>query len=179
MSNGKNSPWSDQAVADLTRLWAEGLSCKEVGEQLGFTRNAIVGKIQRLKLPTPEGKRVIERKAREPKAKKSTVTHQYTLSRLQRGGNNRIDSGSKLLIVETLEFKLRCVEIVPLNLTLADLPANGCHYIAGDDLLYCGHPVKEGSSYCTPHHHLVWVPPRPSLPKGRIYQGTDFARGAA
>lgn len=179
MSNGNNSPWSERAVGDLTRMWAEGLSCRQIGEKIGLGRNAIIGKIHRLKLPLPEGKKLITRGGAKPKIKKSTVTHQYTLSRLMRGGNNRIDSASKLLVVETSEFKLRCVEVVPLNLTLADLPSDGCHYIAGDDLLYCGHPIKPGSSYCVPHHFLCWAPPRPSLPKARVYQGTNFARGAA
>jgi GcrA cell cycle regulator len=75
--------------------------------------------------------------------------------------------------------RLRCVELVPLNLTLADLPENGCRYIAGDDYLYCGHPRQDKSSYCTPHHHLVWVKPISNAPKARKYHGTNFAGRAA
>lgn len=162
MTNQITSPWSEDRVADLTRLWAEGLSCSQIGNQLGFTRNAIVGKIQRLNLPTPEGKKATVRKEKtiRPRIKRSSATHKYTMTRLVRGGNYRPDSAHQFTVIQTAEFKLRCVEIEPLNFTLADLPANGCHYIPGDDLLYCGHPIKDGSSYCVPHHFLVWEKPR-------------------
>lgn len=179
MTNQTTSPWHEERVADLTRLWAEGLSCQKIGDLMGFTRNAIVGKVQRLNLPTPEGKRPTVRKEKTPRIRRTTATQQYTLTRLVPGGNNRLDSARQFATIRTAAFKLRCVEVTPLNLTLADLPANGCHYIPGDDLLYCGHPIKDGSSYCAPHHFLVWEKPRVSQPKARIYQGTDFARGAA
>lgn len=91
----------------------------------------------------------------------------------------RPDRAPRQAKVSASAERLRCVEIVPLNLTLAELPDDGCHYIAGDDHLYCGHPKQDKSSYCTPHHHLVWVKPIVSPPKARIYHGTDFARGAA
>ncbi len=91
-----------------------------------------------------------------------------------------ISGGMKIIDAVTREqYKLRCVEIVPLNLTLTDLPDDGCHYIPGDDLLYCGHPIQAGSKYCTPHHHIVWVKPIEKPALARKYSGTDFARGAA
>lgn len=161
MTNHITSPWTDVLVAELTRLHASGLSAHQIGMQLGRSRNAVCGKLHRMGLSEVlKGLPPRPPRERKPRVKRSTVTHQYTLSKLMRGGNNRIASVTKLLVVETSEFKLRCVEVAPLNLTLADLPANGCHYIAGDDLLYCGHPVKDGSSYCVPHHFLCWAPPR-------------------
>lgn len=162
-ANGYGSPWSEKAVADLTQLWAEGLSCKQIGLKLGFTRNAIVGKVQRLDLPTPEGKKAVIRKGRAigPYKKKSTANtgQHHLITRIVKANGN----SNEMKVTQSItsaQYKLRCVEIVPLNLTLADLPADGCHYIPGDDLLYCGHPIKAGSSYCVPHHFLVWVPPR-------------------
>lgn len=161
MTFGNVSPWSEQAIADLVRLYAEGLSCRAIGEQIGLSRNAVIGKVHRLGLQPPATKKPVVRAGKEirPRIKRSTVTHQYTFSRLLRVDNFH-DTGPAIRVTETSEIKLRCVEIVPLNLTLADLPYNGCRYIAGDDLLYCGHSVKDGSSYCVPHHHLVWTAPR-------------------
>lgn len=52
------------------------------------------------------------------------------------------------------------LECVSLNIPLADLPENGCRYIEGDDLLYCGHVRQANSSYCPHHHAIVWVQPR-------------------
>ncbi len=75
---------------------------------------------------------------------------------------------------------LRCVEIEPRHLSLIDLEKGDCRYPYGDGpMTFCGHPIKEGSSYCVPHHHMCWVRPIATLPKARVYHGTDFSRGAA
>ena len=43
--------WTDQRVADLRRLWAEGLSASQIARRLGnTTRNAVIGKVHRLGL---------------------------------------------------------------------------------------------------------------------------------
>jgi GcrA cell cycle regulator len=120
-----------------------------------FSRSAVIGRAKRLGLRSEDRTVLVINSAVQP----DRVPRQAKVSAATEG--------------------LRCVEIVPLNLTLADLPDNGCRYIAGDDHLYCGHPRQDKSSYCTPHHHLVWVKPIAKAPKARVYHGTDFARGAA
>jgi GcrA cell cycle regulator len=46
--------WTEAVIAELRRLWAEGLSTAEIGRRLGVTKNAIVGKAHRLALdPRP------------------------------------------------------------------------------------------------------------------------------
>jgi GcrA cell cycle regulator len=48
------SIWTEERVAELGRLWAEGLSTAEIGRRLGLTKNAVVGKAHRLALaPRP------------------------------------------------------------------------------------------------------------------------------
>ena len=58
---------------------------------------------------------------------------------------------------------LRCVEIVPRHLSLVDLEPGDCRYPYGGDeegeaITFCGHPRREGSSYCAPHFHLTRNP---------------------
>jgi GcrA cell cycle regulator len=44
--------WTDDRVAALKKLWAEGLSCSQVAKRLGgVTRNGVIGKVTRLGLP--------------------------------------------------------------------------------------------------------------------------------
>ncbi|MBM3554435.1 MAG: global cell cycle regulator GcrA-like protein [Alphaproteobacteria bacterium] len=43
--------WTDEKVGQLTKLWDEGLSTAAIGERLGITKNAVVGKAHRLGLP--------------------------------------------------------------------------------------------------------------------------------
>jgi GcrA cell cycle regulator len=64
--------WTPAAIAELTRLWAEGLKGSEIGKRLGVSKSAAVAKAHRLNLPgraspikyfTPQ-----ERKARAEEA---------------------------------------------------------------------------------------------------------------
>ncbi len=43
--------WTDELVAELSRLWNEGHSTAEIGRRLGVTKNAVVGKANRIGLP--------------------------------------------------------------------------------------------------------------------------------
>ena len=59
--------------------------------------------------------------------------------------------------------KLRCVEIDPRHLSLMELKTGDCRYPYGGDaegeaITFCGHPQREGASYCAPHFHLTRGP---------------------
>jgi GcrA cell cycle regulator len=59
--------------------------------------------------------------------------------------------------------RLRCVEIDPRHLSLADLEPGDCRYPFGGEeegeaITFCGHPRQQGSSYCTSHFHLTRGP---------------------
>ncbi len=43
--------WTEEAIARLRSLWAEGLSTAEIGRRLNISKNAVVGKAHRLSLP--------------------------------------------------------------------------------------------------------------------------------
>jgi GcrA cell cycle regulator len=50
--------WTDERIADLRRLWAQGLSASQIAKRLGgeVSRNAVIGKAHRLGLagrPSP------------------------------------------------------------------------------------------------------------------------------
>ncbi len=60
--------WTDEMVAELARLWEQGLSTGDIGRQLGVSKNAVVGKAHRLGLtgrPSP-----IKRTSPKPKKEK-------------------------------------------------------------------------------------------------------------
>jgi GcrA cell cycle regulator len=55
----------------------------------------------------------------------------------------------------TEPVKLRCVGITPRLVALIDLERGDCRYPYGGDkdgepIVFCGHPRRDGSSYCTP-----------------------------
>ena len=39
--------WTDERIETCRKMWADGKSASEIGMVLGFSRNAIIGKIQR------------------------------------------------------------------------------------------------------------------------------------
>ena len=43
--------WTEDAIARLRMLWAEGHSTADIGRRLGVSKNAVVGKAHRLDLP--------------------------------------------------------------------------------------------------------------------------------
>ena len=43
--------WTPARVSTLIALWDEGLSTSLIGNRIGATKNAVVGKVHRLKLP--------------------------------------------------------------------------------------------------------------------------------
>jgi GcrA cell cycle regulator len=59
--------------------------------------------------------------------------------------------------------KLRCVEVDPRHLSLAELEPGDCRYPYGGDeegeaISFCGHERRAGSSYCAPHFQLTRGP---------------------
>src|SRR5712675_2712287 len=47
----KSMGWTEERVALLTKLWADGLSASQIAAELGgITRNAVIGKVHRLGL---------------------------------------------------------------------------------------------------------------------------------
>ena len=58
--------------------------------------------------------------------------------------------------------QLRCVGISPRLVSFAELEPGDCRYPYGGDkddeaIAFCGHPRRDGASYCTPHFHLTRV----------------------
>jgi len=51
-AGGNGMDWNDEIVRRLRWLWDEGHSTAEIGRRLGVSKNAVVGKVHRLDLPT-------------------------------------------------------------------------------------------------------------------------------
>ncbi len=43
--------WTEAQIADLKRLWIAGHSTSQIGTVLGVSKNAVIGKAHRIKLP--------------------------------------------------------------------------------------------------------------------------------
>ena len=59
-SNPERTPWNEDRVGALRRLWDEGHATAEIGRRLRVSKNAVVGKAHRLDVPArpdPIGRR--------------------------------------------------------------------------------------------------------------------------
>ena len=157
--------WTEDRVAILTKLWMEGLSAAQIAVKLGegVTRNAVIGKVHRLKL--------------SGRAKPASATHRTrTASRTGRhsvsrrsggGGSSRRRSISAPVIgatalspsldVSALAAR-RAEEIyVPpeKRIGILGLTEKTCKWPIGDPLLedfhFCGHDSEESGPYCKFH----------------------------
>ena len=43
--------WTNELIHELTQLWDAGYSASHIGKRLGVSKNAVIGKAHRLKLP--------------------------------------------------------------------------------------------------------------------------------
>lgn len=65
--------WTEEVIAQLKALWAEGHSTAEIGRRMGISKNAVVGKAHRLNLPPrPSPIRREEGEARTPAPRRVT-----------------------------------------------------------------------------------------------------------
>ena len=67
--------WNQQKVEDLKKLWNDGVATSRIGEQLGFTKNAVIGKAFRLGLERRQNSR---KKISQPASLSSTTLYRET-----------------------------------------------------------------------------------------------------
>jgi GcrA cell cycle regulator len=156
------SNWEEAHSATLRELVEKGMSFSEVARTLNerfgtsFTRNAAIGRARRMGLSVPQ-----------------RVNPASAFPALKKPDARRIHQKRARILADTLPplttqeraaaLQLRCVAITPRHLTLIDLEAGDCRYPYGGDaegepITFCGHPRRDGSSYCPSHFHLTSAP---------------------
>lgn len=145
--------WADERhVEALEKHWAAGLTCSQISAELArdfgasYSRNAVIGKISRLGLVNPKAKGFktgpFKRKSK-PRQARTRITRVNSNSTVMRATSSP----------QTDLPTMRCVEVVPRNLTLMELDDTTCRYPYGDQapFLYCGHFVDGDGSWCLDH----------------------------
>jgi GcrA cell cycle regulator len=156
--------WTPAHCEALREHFARGLSFAEIAAAINarfgtaYTRSATIGRARRMGLARsdrPKGE--IERLSRQLQKAKAKAKAPRPVRRVPEAPRPRA-------VFEPVKVpKLRCVEIEPRHLSLLDLKASDCRYPYGGDadgeaITFCGHPQREGSSYCVPHFHLTRGP---------------------
>jgi GcrA cell cycle regulator len=142
--------WTDERVALLRKLWAEGLSASQIAKQLGqVTRNAVIGKVHRLGLA---GRATPSRPAKRPVRTARPRVIGPSAPRM------RMPSHVPTVVIPDLEpMKLEDGKAASV-LTLSD---SMCKYPIGDptdvEFAFCGRG-SVGGPYCADHARLAYQP---------------------
>jgi len=76
MASEATTNWNEDRTSRLERLYREGLSFREIAADIGVTRNAVIGKVHRMQLPTRDvilkTKPVVRRPPPKPRSRRSS-----------------------------------------------------------------------------------------------------------
>lgn len=138
--------WTAEETAELRRLYALGLSCNAIGQALGKSRNAVIGRAHRIGL---------EKRGAGTHAAVEVGNRPGSKPRRLREKTN-IPPRVRSLRPSQEQIELRVAAVDPIHVKLLDLEPHQCRYPYGDtpDITFCGHQVFAGFSYCAPHFFL-------------------------
>ncbi len=152
----QSTEWAPAHSEALREYLAKGMSYSEIADAINakfktaYSRSAAIGRATRMGLGGP---------AREDRPR-PLLSAKPPLLRILRERYIAEFMRPMPILERTETVKLRCVEIDPRHLSLVELEHGDCRYPYGGDtdgeaITFCGHPRREGSSYCAPHFHLT------------------------
>lgn len=166
--------WTDERVELLKKLWSEGLSASQIAAQLGgISRNAVIGKVHRLKLSgRGRATKPVQRTRKTTAVNAAPRATTVSATQSSGGGSSRTTTrsvGSAALKVEFVADAIAHIEtrpvedvVVPLarHLNLLQLTECTCKWPVGDplaeDFYFCGADSGEGSPYCGFHSKVAF-----------------------
>jgi GcrA cell cycle regulator len=184
-----NSNWNDDRVENLKKWWDDGQSAGQIARRLGVTRNAVIGKIHRLKLPP---RSVVTRSITSSRARRGTAklrkfrpahleTQNDRIRRMLRAGSTPLSIAMELKIRSTLVYAVKEMTIPaePLPLQAATdvarvsflhLDETHCRFIPASidpkkvkphEPQFCGLKKLPGLPYCDDHRKRCFNPASP------------------
>jgi GcrA cell cycle regulator len=192
------SPWPARD-AELTELWAQGLSSSAIGVRMTLTKNAVIGRARRLGLParpSPIGARAGNGRTVEGAAARSHRATAYpdglpAPEGMVRGpggvlaGDSLAALGVAVPVVvaprPVADFVAapRLAPVIPLG--RAGAVAQPCCWPIGEPrtpgFRFCEAPGIPGRSYCAAHHAVAYV--GAPAPRSEAQVAADEARRVA
>jgi GcrA cell cycle regulator len=160
--------WTDERVELLRKLWAEGLSASQIAAQLGgVSRNAVIGKVHRLKLSSRGRAPAAPTRPKKPSHGPSTkgISRPSATVRSMPASIGATALQAHFAAEPVVRHHLRPVAnvVVPISrrLQLVQLNERTCKWPNGDplaeDFSFCGNDAPEGP-YCAYHSRIAFQP---------------------
>jgi len=148
--------WTDERIDQLTELWGAGQSASQIGKALGMSKNAVIGKAHRLKLPPRPSPIRKERSTSRPKPR--------SVPRLQTAAPPPPEAVPPAPVRPEAAALRRVIETVPRIVRRPARRANGgpgCLWPIGDpgdaDFHFCGDSSVPGKPYCDEHCAKAYI----------------------
>jgi GcrA cell cycle regulator len=141
--------WTTERVEMLRNYVNAGLTCWQIAQEIGVTRNAVIGKLNRLGLKGPQAARLRGPRSMQPRPSRAFSQRQILHT-----------------IYADTPFAAEATEpaIVSTNpCTLIELTGCTCRWPLGDadakDFSFCGNPVVASFPYCAGHVRMAYRTP--------------------
>ena len=177
--------WTEERVELLKKLWLEGLSASQIAGVLGegVTRNAVIGKVHRLKLtgrakpasstprartaPRAPGIRRVSTGGNRPSSGIASMMKSRSMPSGGGGGGGMTHGATALKMDEQFHTEVYVAPqvqelFIPENerLSLLELNEQTCKWPIGDpltpDFYFCGQHSEEGKPYCDFHSRRAY-----------------------
>jgi len=152
----------------IVTMWNKNMSGQEIGDELGITRNAVMGILNRLRLKGVVGYKVKPKTYRKRSQKPVEAPKPIAPPKAPPKPKPQPARNPDQLVMAVLEDR----SLPPHGpVTLMKLHHRSCRYIVSDvkgaETLFCGR-MKTTGAYCAEHHQLCYVP---SIPKKKKVMG--------
>ena len=142
-----DNTWTTERIELLKSHFAAGLSCREIANEIGVSRNAVIGKLSRLNL-TREKTIKTRRDDAGRSRPKSVPRLQYRMLRK--------------LFAETQAPAENEAILSEQHCSLLELSEERCRWPISSpgekDFCFCGNRPLEGLPYCAGHTRLAYLP---------------------
>jgi GcrA cell cycle regulator len=147
----KEPTWTDERLELLKSRFTQGLTCREIADDIGVSRNAVIGKLSRLNLTRERGgeaPRPARKDAPKGRRRGSVPRLQYRILQavyaepLAPADDEPIANGHCCSLLELNEERCRWPISTP----------------GAEDFCFCGNTPVEGLPYCPGHSRLAYRP---------------------
>jgi GcrA cell cycle regulator len=147
----KDPTWTDERIELLKSRFAAGLTCRQIADDIGVSRNAVIGKLNRLNL------------TREKSGEEQRTERKETPKGRRRASVPRLQYQ---LLQKLYAEPQAAADEAPIPgehaCSLLELSEQSCRWpinTPGEkDFCFCGNPPLKGLPYCTGHTRLAYRP---------------------
>jgi GcrA cell cycle regulator len=156
----QNETWTPERIEQLKRGFDAGRSCAQIAGEIGVTRNAVIGKMNRMGLKRP--KDVLREQLARARAERGKTPK--SAGRISRKRMREHIVAQQAMPALKFSDPPPSIDIVPINdgrgRSLLELGPWDCRWPSGtpgaEDFCYCGRESLDGYPYCLGHASIAY-----------------------